>query len=109
MKTAPRKRQKGVTWRKNGKFIGTPVFSADTDRSKACFGRTEDGECCKQFSGMQRHVAEARLRDAEQREMLIGGRRFCITSVFPAEPSATATDKLLAYIDAELKKEAHSA
>ena len=33
----------------------------------------------------------------------------CITSVFPAEPSATATDKLLAYIDAELKKEAHSA
>ena len=46
---------------------------------------------------------------AKQREMLIGSKRFCITSVFPAEPSATATDKLLAYIDAELKKEAHSA
>ena len=48
-------------------------------------------------------------RVTRQREMLIGSRRFCITSVFPAEPSATATDKLLAYIDAELKKEAHSA
>ena len=45
----------------------------------------------------------------KQREMLIGGRRFCITSVFPAEPSATPTDKLIACIDAELEKEAHSA
>ena len=45
---------------------------------------------------------------AKQREMLIGGRRFCITSVFPAEP-ATPTDKLIACIDAELEKEAHSA
>lgn len=44
-----------------------------------------------------------------QREMLIGSHRFRITSIFPAEPSATATDKLLSYIDAELKKEAHSA
>ena len=45
----------------------------------------------------------------KQREMLIGGRRFCITSVFPAEPCATPTDKLIACIDAELEKEAHSA
>ena len=33
----------------------------------------------------------------------------CITSVFPAEPCATPTDKLIACIDAELEKEAHSA
>ena len=46
---------------------------------------------------------------AKQREMLIGGRRFCITSVFPAESCATPTEKLLACIDAELEKEAHSA
>ena len=64
--------------------------------------RTEDGNVESSFRDA------ATLADTDcvtrQREML-----FCITSVFPAEPSATATDKLLAYIDAELKKEAHSA
>ena len=69
--------------------------------------RTEDGNVESSFRDA------ATLADTDcvtrKREMLIGGRRFCITSVFPAEPSATATDKLLAYIDAELKKEAHSA
>ena len=69
--------------------------------------RTEDGNVESSFRDA------ATLADTDcvtrKREMLIGGRRFCITSVFPAEPSATATDKLLAYIDAELKKEARSA
>ena len=46
---------------------------------------------------------------AKQRDMLIGSRRFCITSVFPAESCATPTEKLLACIDAELEKEAHNA
>ena len=45
----------------------------------------------------------------KQREMLIGSKRFCITSVFPAESCATPTEKLIACIDAELEKEAHSA
>ena len=40
----------------------------------------------------------------KQREMLIGSKRFCITSVFPAESCATPTEKLLACIDAELEK-----
>ena len=69
--------------------------------------RTEDGNVESSFRDA------ATLADTDcvtrKREMLIGSPRFCITSVFPAEPSATATDKLLAYIDAELKKEAHSA
>ena len=69
--------------------------------------RTEDGNVESSFRDA------ATLADTDcvtrKREMLIGSRRFCITSVFPAEPSATATDKLLAYIDTELKKEAHSA
>ena len=69
--------------------------------------RTEDGNVESSFRDA------ATLADTDcvtrKREMLIGGCRFCITSVFPAEPSATATDKLLAYIDTELKKEAHSA
>ena len=69
--------------------------------------RTEDGEVATVFRDTVTHEEEDCI--AKQREILIGSRRFCITSVFPAEPSATATDKLLAYIDAELKKEAHSA
>lgn len=44
-----------------------------------------------------------------ERQMLIGGKVFQVTSVFPTEVSATPTDKLLSLIDAELSKEAHSA
>lgn len=71
--------------------------------------RTEDGAVESNFRDTVTWADANRV--TRQREMLIGSRRFCITSVFPAEPSATATDKLLAYIDidAELKKEAHSA
>ena len=69
--------------------------------------QTEDGDVATVFRDTTTCMEEDCIK--KQREMLIGSRRFCITSVFPAEPSATATDKLLAYIDAELKKEAHSA
>ena len=69
--------------------------------------RTEDGEVATVFRDTVTHEEEDCI--AKQREMLIGGRRFCITSVFPAEPCATPTDKLIACIDAELEKEAHSA
>ena len=43
------------------------------------------------------------------REMLIEGRVFHVTSVFAGEPSAMPTEKLLALIDTELAKESHSA
>ena len=43
------------------------------------------------------------------REMLIEGRVFHVTSVFAGEPSATPTEKLLALIDTELAKESHPA
>ena len=69
--------------------------------------RTENGEVATVFRDTVTHEEEDCI--AKQREMLIGGRRFCITSVFPAEPCATPTDKLIACIDAELEKEAHSA
>ena len=42
-----------------------------------------------------------------ERKMLIGGRSFHISSVFPAHPTATPTDKMLGLIDAELKKETY--
>ena len=69
--------------------------------------QTENGEVATVFRDTVTHAEKDCI--AKQCEMLIGGRRFCITSVFPAEPSATPTDKLLARIDAELEKEAHSA
>lgn len=46
---------------------------------------------------------------AGKRIMTVGDRCFRVTSVFPADASATATDKFLSYIDSELEKEAHSA
>ena len=40
-----------------------------------------------------------------QRETLVGDKRFLVTSVFPGEPTATPTDKMLAVIDTGLKKD----
>ena len=73
----------------------------------AKFRQTENGEVATVFRDTTTRVEEDCI--TKQREMLIGGRRFRITSVFSAEPCATPTDKLLACIDAELEKEAHSA
>ena len=41
--------------------------------------------------------------------MLIRGKVFLVTSVFPSEAIAPPTDKLLSMIDAELSKQSHSA
>ena len=41
--------------------------------------------------------------------MLIRGKVFLVTSVFPSEAIATPTDKLLSMIDAELSGQGHSA
>ena len=43
------------------------------------------------------------------RKMLIEGRVFHVTSIFAGEPTATPTEKLLAFIDTELAKESRSA
>ena len=43
------------------------------------------------------------------RKMLIRGKVFLVTSVFPSETIATPTDKLLSLIDAELSDQSHSA
>lgn len=69
--------------------------------------QTENGEVATVFRDTTTRIEGDCI--TKQREMLIGGRRFCITSVFPAESYATPTEKLLACIDAELEKEAHSA
>lgn len=42
-----------------------------------------------------------------ERRMLIEGKCFHVSSVFPSHPIATPTGKMLELIDAELKKDAH--
>ena len=42
-----------------------------------------------------------------QRAMLVGGKCFLVTSVFPGSASATPTDKLLQLIDTKLEREHH--
>ena len=37
--------------------------------------------------------------------MMVGKHCFRVTSIFPSQPTATATKKLLAYIDASIEKE----
>ena len=44
-----------------------------------------------------------------QWEMLIRGKMFHVTSVFPCQAIATPTDKLLSLIDAEFAERGHSA
>ena len=59
------------------------------------------------FSGTQ-HNGRGGRRLKPPREV-VGRQPVRNQSLFPAEPSATPTDKLIACIDAELEKEAHSA
>ncbi len=40
-----------------------------------------------------------------ERDMMVGKHCFHVTSVFPGQPTATATKKLLAYIDVSIEKE----
>lgn len=40
-----------------------------------------------------------------ERRMMIKGRRFAISSVFPVNATSTPTDKMLALIDADMEKE----
>ena len=40
-----------------------------------------------------------------ERDMMVGKHCFHVTSIFPSQPTATATKKLLAYIDARIDKE----
>ena len=44
--------------------------------------------------------------EIHERRMLIEGKTFRISSVFPDHPTATPTGKMLELIDAELKKDA---
>ena len=77
------------------------------DPDRATLRETENGEVLTSF----RDTSYQHLDDhiINQREMLIGGKVFHVTSVFQMDATATPTDKLLSLIDTDLKKEAHSA
>ena len=77
------------------------------DPDRATLRETENGEVLTSF----RDTSYQHLDDhtINHREMLIGGKVFHVTSVFPMEATAIPTDKLLSLIDTDLKKEAHSA
>lgn len=77
------------------------------DPAKAVFRQTEDGGVSTIFRDSSYwDTAEGFI---SERNMLVGGKVFRITSVFPVEAGATPTDKLLSLIDADLSKESHSA
>ena len=73
----------------------------------ALLRETESGEVLTSFRDTcYQHQDDHMIN---QREMLIGGKVFHVTSVFPMDATAMPTDKLLSLIDTDLKKEAHSA
>ena len=76
------------------------------DPHGALLRETESGEVLTSFRDTcYQHQGDHNIN---QREMLIGGKVFHVTSVFPNQAIATPTDKLLSMIDAELSKQSHS-
>lgn len=83
-------------------YISTGMLGSYHPES-ATVRRMEDG-------GVDTVFADTTQTDSTwNREMLIEGRVFHVTSVFSGEPTATPTEKLLALIDTELAKESHPA
>ena len=66
-----------------------------------------DGEVMTTFRDTEYHQKDQNMEC--RREMLIRGKVFHVTSVFPSETIATPTDKLLSLIDAEFADQSHSA
>ena len=77
------------------------------DPGGAMLRETESGEVLTSFRDTCYQHQDDHI--INQRKMLIGGKVFYVTSVFPMDATATPTDKLLSLIDTDLKKEAHSA
>lgn len=68
---------------------------------------SEDGGVDTVFRDTRYEITDAGL--LRERDMLIRGKIFRVTSIFPDTPTATPTDKMLSLIDSKLKKERHSA
>ena len=77
------------------------------DPDGALLRETESGEVLTSFRDTCYQHQDDHI--INQREMLIGGKVFHVTSVFPSQAIATPTDKLLSLIDAEFAEQGHSA
>lgn len=70
---------------------------------EAVLRKSEDGGVNTLYRDANYTVSEKEY--SRERQMLIRGKRFIVTSVFPTDTTATPTDKMLAVIDGELKDE----
>ena len=73
---------------------------------RAALRQMEDGSVSTIFRDTT--YSERNGYNIHERKMLVGGKCFHISSVFPGDPVATPTDKMLEFIDAELKKDSPS-
>ncbi len=83
-------------------YISTGMLGAYHPEA-AMVSQMEDGSVDTTFTDT------VQIDSTWDREMLIEGRVFHVTSIFAGEPTATPTEKLLALIDTELAKESHYA
>ena len=83
-------------------YISTGMLGTYHPES-AIVRQTEDGGTVTIFRDT------TQFGSAKDRDMIIEGRVFHVTSVFAGGPSATPTEKMLALIDTELAKESRSA
>lgn len=83
-------------------YISTGMLGTYHPES-AIVRQTEDGGTVTIFRDT------TQFGSAKDRDMIIEGRVFHVTSIFAGEPTATPTEKLLALIDTELAKESRSA
>lgn len=82
-------------------YISTGMLGTYHPES-AIVRQTEDGGTVTIFRDT------TQFGSAKDRDMIIEGRVFHVTSIFAGEPTATPTEKLLALIDTELAKESRS-
>ena len=82
-------------------YLSTGIFGAYYPE-KAIIKKSENGTALAVYRDSNYIVDGA--NHTRERIMIIKGKRFIISSVFPVESTATATDKMLKLIDADMKK-----
>lgn len=70
---------------------------------EAVLRKAEDGGVNTLYRDSRYTIAEKEY--SRERQMLIRGKRFIVTSVFPTNAAATPTDKMLSIIDSDLESE----
>ncbi len=71
-------------------------------QESAVLKKAENGAVCAVYRDSEYKIDDE--SHTRERLMVIKGKQFIISSVFPADAKATATDKMLELIDADMKK-----